>query len=511
VNAEQIARSVRERQTSAADIARAAIDAIGRDEPRLHAYLDIFADAAITQARAIDERLSRGEGGSLPLAGVPIAIKDNICVAHGRTTCASRFLENYVSPFSATTVQRLVDAGAVIVGKTNLDEFGMGSSTENSAFGPTRNPWDVSRVPGGSSGGSAATVAAGGAAIALGSDTGGSIRQPASHCGIVGLKPTYGRVSRWGLVAYASSLDQIGPMTRTVRDAALVLGVIAGFDPLDSTSMDRDRVERHGAPGQAAGETASASEPMSPPFDRFLRGIETPIDGLVVGVPRQARAAGNHRAVAATLDRTIETYARLGARVIDIDLPTSDHAIAAYYIVAAAEASSNLARFDGIRFGRRAELAPGEGLIDLYRRSRSEGFGPEVRRRIMLGTHGLSSGYYDAYYTTALKARRAIKGDFDRAFAECHAILMPASPGPAFKLGEKTADPMAMYLEDVYTVGVNLAGLPAITVPAGFADDPGARLPIGMQLVGPAWSEATLLRVARMFERENAIDFAPPR
>jgi aspartyl-tRNA(Asn)/glutamyl-tRNA(Gln) amidotransferase subunit A len=485
-------RMLAERATSAAQLAADAYERVDKFDPMLNAFLATPGDAARAQAASVDASIDAG-GGVRPLAGVPVAIKDNLCLAGDHpTTAGSRMLESYKSPYTATAVQRLIDAGAVIIGKTNMDEFAMGSSGENSAFGPTRNPWDMERVPGGSSSGSAAAVAAGIVPVALGSDTGGSIRQPAGHCGIVGLKPTYGRVSRYGLVAFASSLDQIGPLGRTVEDVAAVLSVISGHDPLDSTSAD------HAVPN-------------------FTKDLDRPIDGFVLGVPRQARSAANHPAVAAALASTIKTYQSLGATIVDVDLPHAAHGIAAYYIVALAEASSNLARFDGVRYGHRAyvpadvkkrsydsPLSPpltGDRLYDTYSVSRAEGFGPEVQRRVMLGTYILSSGYYDAYYTTALKVRRRIKADYDAAFASpCHAILMPASPSPAFKLGEKASDPMAMYLEDVYTVGVNLAGLPGICIPAGFAQEGGSRLPIGMQLIGPAWREHELLRAARMFE-----------
>jgi aspartyl-tRNA(Asn)/glutamyl-tRNA(Gln) amidotransferase subunit A len=504
-SATSIRDAVASRQTSAAEVAR---EALARADlaNSLNAFLQLFPDKALAAAKDIDARLAAGE--KLPLAGVPVAIKDNICLGPdlakpgdargygGRTTCASRILENYESPYTATAAQRLIDAGAVIIGKTNLDEFAMGSSTEHSAFGPTRNPWDYSRVPGGSSGGSAAAVAARVVPAALGSDTGGSIRQPAGLCGLVGVKPTYGRVSRYGLVAFASSLDQIGPLTTTVGDAALLLDVMCGQDPRDSTSAAR-------------------------PATSFVAELERPVLNLTVGVPRQARSESNHPGVAAALENAIAVFRSLGALVVDVDLPLTDYGIAAYYIVAPAEASSNLARFDGIRYGRRAELKHGEGLLDLYCKSRSEGFGAEVKRRIMLGTHVLSSGYYEAYYNTALKVRRKILADFNAAFAgdpaspqhphSCHVILMPATPGPAFKLGEKTADPLAMYLEDVYTVGVNLAGLPGMTVPAGFAEVEGKRLPVGVQLVAPAFEESVMLRVARMFERETNFGAqAPP-
>ncbi|MBX3404801.1 MAG: Asp-tRNA(Asn)/Glu-tRNA(Gln) amidotransferase subunit GatA [Phycisphaeraceae bacterium] len=470
-----LADAIAHKRVSAEEAARASLDRAAKCEPALHAFLELFEREAIEQARAIDARLAKHEHPG-PLAGVPIALKDNICLSWGRTTCGSRMLEHYRSPYTATAAQRLIDAGAVIIGKTNMDEFAMGSSCENSAFGPTRNPWDVSRVPGGSSGGSAAAVAAGIVPGALGSDTGGSIRQPAGFCGIVGLKPTYGRVSRYGLVAYASSLDQIGPLTRSVRDAALLMQVMAGADEHDATGSLRAMPD-------------------------LLAELEEPVNRLNIGVPRFARSGTNHAAVGDSLERAAAALSADGAVVRDVDLPHAGHGIAAYYLVATAEASSNLARFDGVRYGRRAEVRAGEGLDDLYCRSRSEGFGPEVQRRIMLGTHALSSGYYDAYYNTALKARRLIRRDFETAFETCDALLLPASPGPAFRLGEKTSDPLALYLEDVYTVGVNLAGLPAVTLRAGAAMVDGRELPVGVQLVGPAWREDLLLRIARMLER----------
>lgn len=494
-----IASAVNARSTSAVQFTREALDRLTAAEPRIDAFLDTFPDAALRHAALIDERIASGE--QLPLAGVPIAIKDNLVIGPdlhtpgdamgygGRTTCASRILENYRSPFTATSVQRLIDAGAIIIGKTNMDEFAMGSSCEHSAFKVTRNPHDPDHVPGGSSGGSAAAVGAGVVPIALGSDTGGSIRQPASYCGMYGLKPTYGRVSRSGLVAYASSLDQVGPMASDLSDLALATQVICATDPLDSTSSSR------------AGEWNLGSSGASSIVDAMTK----PIIGLTIGVPAQARSAANHPDVTRVLNETIVALQRIGATVVDVDLPMTDYGIAAYYIVAAAEASSNLARFDGIRYGRRASLEPGQGLVDLYCRSRSEGLGQEVQRRIMLGTYVLSSGYYDAYYNTALKARRLIKQDFDTCFAgisshpACHAVLMPAAPGPAFKIGEKSSDPLALYLEDVYTVGVNLAGLPGLTIPAGWtAASP--RLPIGMQLIGRAFDELTLLRIAAMLK-----------
>lgn len=454
---------------------REALGRITTGDAELHAFLEVFEEHALVRAAELDAARARGEPLG-PLAGVPIAVKDNICFAHGHTTCASRMLEGYRSPYTATALERLLKAGAVVVGKTNLDEFAMGSSCEHSAFGPTRNPRDTTRVPGGSSGGSAAAVAAGMVPLALGSDTGGSIRQPAAFCGIAGLKPTYGRVSRYGLVAYASSLDQIGPMGATVEDCALCLSVMSGHDPHDATSATRE------------GEPFHEDLDQQPP-------------GGVLGVPSFVRTAQNDPDTRAAFERAVSQLEAAGIEVREIELPHADHAIAAYYILAPAEASSNLARYDGVRYGYRAELPPEASLEDLYAKTRAEGFGPEVQRRIMLGTHVLSSGYYDEYYGTALKARRLIKRDYDEAFESgCDAVLMPTTPGPAFRLGEKLDDTLGMYAEDLYTVGANLAGLPAISVPAGCVECEGSRLPIGMQLVGPAWGERGLLRIARLLE-----------
>ena len=485
------------RRISAEEATRAALHRARSVQPAINAFTEILDERAAQQAREVDRRLDAHEhfGAGLPpsvaaaggLAGVPVVIKDNMCLAWGKTTCGSRILENYASPFTATAVQRLIDAGAVIIAKANLDEFAMGSSTEHSTFGPTRNPWDLSRVPGGSSGGSAAAVAAGVVTGSLGSDTGGSIRQPAGMCNLVGFKPTYGRVSRYGLVAYASSLDQIGPFAFSVEDAALLATVICGHDPSDSTSTDL-------------------------PAPDLIAELHQPVNRLVVGVPRQARSSANHTSVSAALDSAAAALRAQGAVVVDVDLPNADYGIAAYYLIATAEASSNLARFDGIRYGRRAALKPGDDLRELYQRSRSEGFGAEVQRRIMLGTHALSAGYYDAYYNTALKVRRLIRDDFRRVFEGgshvpggqgCHAVLMPVSPAPAWVIGAKAADPLAEYLEDVYTVGVNLAGLPAVTVPGGFATVDGRDLPVGVQLIGPAMEDALLLRIARMLEQST--------
>lgn len=477
--ARQIRDSVASWPAAAPEAVEAALDRTAERDPSLHAFTQVFGDEARRDARSLHATLTACAHAP-PLAGVPIAVKDNICTTRGRTTCASRFLEDYRSPFDATAIRKLQDAGAIILAKTNLDEFAMGSSCEHSAFGPTRNPWDESRTPGGSSGGSAAAVAAGIVPIALGSDTGGSVRQPAAMCGVVGLKPTYGRVSRYGLVAFASSLDQIGILSRTVADAAIAMQVIAGRDPHDATSADR------------------------PPPDT-LSLLDTPVDALRIGVPRQVHSEANHPAVTQALAEAARTFTDLGAAIVEVDLPHADHGIAAYYLIACAEASSNLARFDGIRYGRRAALAKDATLEDLYVRSRTEGFGAEVRRRIMLGTFVLSAGYYDQFYQRAMRARRLIHDDFARAFAApgpaCNAILMPTTPTPAFKLGEKIDDPLALYLQDLYTVGVNLAGLPAISLPAGFAEVDGVKLPTAIQLIAPPFQESVLLRIARMFER----------
>lgn len=491
-----IAAKVSRREVSAAEVVQSSLNAVASTDGSIGALLQVFPELAAERAAAVDARVGKGDAGAMPLAGVPVVLKDNICTDFGRTTCACRMLENYRSPFTATAAQRLMDAGAVVIGKSNLDEFAMGSSTENSALGKTRNPWDPARVPGGSSGGSAAAVAARMVPAALGSDTGGSVRQPAAFCGLVGIKPTYGRVSRWGLVAYASSLDQIGPLTTSVADAAAVLQAICGFDPLDSTS----------------------SEAAMPDL---LTNLDTPVPGLRVGVPRQARSHANHASVDEAMRRAQAVLEAAGAEVVEIDLPRLEHGIAAYYIVALAEASSNLARFDGVRYGRRAELGATDTLFDLYAKSRAEGLGAEVQRRIMLGTYALSSGYYDAYYMTALKARRLIKNDFDAAFglgaagtrapSGVHAVLMPTAPTPAFKTGEKTSDPIEMYLEDIYTVPVNLAGIGAVSLPGGFAETGGVRLPVGVQVICPAFEEATMLRVARMLEAGLALgEVRPP-
>jgi aspartyl-tRNA(Asn)/glutamyl-tRNA(Gln) amidotransferase subunit A len=437
--------------------------------PVLHAYLAVVGDAARAQADLADDRLRRGEI-LRPLEGIPLAIKDVLCTRGVPTTCGSRILQRFVPPYDATVMVRLAAVGAILLGKTNLDEFAMGSSTENSAFGPTRNPWALDRVPGGSSGGSAAAVAADLAAGGLGTDTGGSVRQPAALCGVVGLKPTYGRVSRYGLIAFASSLDQIGPLTKDVRDAAIVLEAIAGHDPMDSTSADQPVPDYQAALGQG-------------------------VRGLTLGIPDEYFVAGLDPEVEGAVREAIAVLERLGARTRRVSLPHTDSGVATYYIVAPAEASSNLARYDGVRYGHRA--AGGRDLVAMTARTRAEGFGPEVRRRIMLGAYVLSAGYYDAYYGQAQRVRTLIRRDFDRAFAEVDLIVAPTAPTPAFRLGEKTADPLAMYLNDVFTIPAPLAGVPALSVPCGFS---GEGLPIGLQLIGRPFDEAALFRAAGAYE-----------
>jgi aspartyl-tRNA(Asn)/glutamyl-tRNA(Gln) amidotransferase subunit A len=441
-------------------------------DPKVRAFLHVDEPRALEQARAVDTRRQRGERLG-PLAGLPVAIKDVLCTAGQRTTCGSKMLANFIPPYDAHVITRLQQADAVLLGKTNMDEFAMGSSTENSAYQITRNPWDLERIPGGSSGGSAAAVAADEAPLAIGTDTGGSVRQPASMCGVAGMKPTYGRVSRFGLVAFASSLDQIGPFAHTVTDLALLLETIAGHDPRDSTSVD---------------------QPVPP----YRQTIEQPVRPLTIGVAKEYFRAGLDAEVEQRVRAALDVYKNLGATVQEISLPTSPFAVAAYYIVATAEASSNLARYDGVHYGYRAERFA--NLIDMYCRTRGTGFGPEVKRRIMLGTYVLSSGYKDAYYVKALQVRRLIKNDFDRAFTQCDVIMGPTSPTAAFKIGERIADPLAMYLMDIYTISCNLAGLPGISIPCGFTK---AGLPIGLQILAPVFEEERLLCVARMYERET--------
>jgi aspartyl-tRNA(Asn)/glutamyl-tRNA(Gln) amidotransferase subunit A len=458
--------------TTARDAIGASVDAAERLNGELNAFLEIDREGALRRASEIDEnRADQKSVEQSALAGVPVAVKDNICVRGLQTSCGSRVLGAYHPPYTATAIERLTKAGAVVVAKTNCDEFAMGSSNENSAFGVVHNPWDTERVPGGSSGGSAVSVAARIVPVALGSDTGGSVRQPAALCGVVGLKPTYGRVSRYGLVAFGSSLDQIGTFTLTARDAATVLNVISGRDEHDATTADVE------VPDYAAQLTGD-------------------VRGARIGVPRALFGEGLDADVRASVERASDVYRDLGVEIVDVELPHARYAIAVYYIIATAEASSNLARYDGVRYGFRAEES--RELRAMYRRTREEGFGAEVKRRIMLGTYALSSGYYDAYYLKAQQVRSLIKQDFARAFETCDAILTPTTPTPAFRLGEKTDDPLAMYLNDIYTVTANLAGIPAVSIPCGLSNE---GLPIGLQLLARHWGEATMLRLADAYER----------
>jgi aspartyl-tRNA(Asn)/glutamyl-tRNA(Gln) amidotransferase subunit A len=478
LGAEEIARRVRAREISAAEALESCLVRTASVEPLIRAYLEIFAEDSRRRAAEIDRRLAAGEDPG-PLAGVPVALKDNLSLEGHGLTCASRILSGYVAPYTATAVERLLAAGAVPVGRANMDEFAMGSSCENSAYQATRNPWDLRAVPGGSSGGPAAAVAAGSVPLALGSDTGGSIRQPAGLCGVVGVKPTYGRVSRYGLVAFASSTDQIGPIARTVRDAALGLGIIAGTDSRDSTC---------------------AAEPAGD----YLSGIEEGIAGLKVGVIREIDHAGLGAAPAANWRSSLDRLAAAGAELVEVSVPSLDAAIAVYYVIATSEASANLARFDGVRYGRRASGA--DNLIALYFDSRSEGFGAEVKRRIMLGTFALSSGYHEAYYGRARGVLERMRRELAAAFEAADLVVTPTSPSAAFRIGEKADDPLAMYLSDIFTTPASLAGLPAVAVPSGLD---GEGLPLSLQLTGRPFAEALVLRAARAFERQVGWTVAP--
>ncbi|MFQ6000303.1 MAG: Asp-tRNA(Asn)/Glu-tRNA(Gln) amidotransferase subunit GatA [Anaerolineae bacterium] len=455
------------------ELTQAVLNRIVEIDNEIKAYLTLTPEAALERAREVDTLLAAkrkdGEEPS-PLLGVPMAVKDVICTEGIETTCGSKILEGFIPPYSATVVERLTEAGAIILGKTNTDEFAMGSSTENSRFFTTHNPWDTSRVPGGSSGGSAAAVASGEAIFALGSDTGGSVRQPASLCGVVGLKPTYGRVSRYGLVAFASSLDQIGPLTRDVTDCALVLGVIAGHDPRDSTSLDL-------------------------PIPNYKEALLPDIKGLRIGVPGEYLVEGVESQVAEVVGAAIDLLADLGAEMVEVSLPHTEYALPTYYLIAPAEASANLARYDGVKYGLSCSEA--NDIWEEYRRTREAGFGPEVKRRIMLGAYALSAGYYDAYYLKAQKVRTLIKEDFDQAFSKCDVLVGPTSPTVAFKIGERVEDPLQMYLSDIFTLSQPLAGIPGISIPCGFAEG----LPVGLQIIGPALGEETVLRVAYAYEQ----------
>ncbi len=469
----EASRLLRLGSVSSADLVTAHVQRIERVDPRVNAYLRLTQELWEKQADEADRKIRQGDAG--PLCGIPIAIKDVLCVRGVETTAGSKILRGFRPPYTGTAVGRLFDAGAVMLGVTNCDEFAMGSSTENSGYFPTRNPWDLERVPGGSSGGSAAAVAAGEAMIALGTDTGGSIRQPAALCGVVGMKPTYGRVSRYGLIAFASSLDQIGPLARSVDDAALTLSLIAGYDPLDATSSNRPGME-------------------------VMNNYGAGVKGMRLGVPREYYdVKGIEPGVKAAIDAALFILQKAGAEIVDVSLPHTDYGLAAYYIIAPAECSSNLARFDGVRYGLSELDAP--NITEQYMRVRRKGFGTEVRRRVMLGTYALSSGYYDAYYLKAQKVRTLIKRDFDEAFQKCDAIVSATSPTVAFPIGSKTQDPLSMYLCDVLTLGGNLAGLPGISVPCGTSD----ALPVGLQVLGPQWGENVVLRVARAYEEASEI------
>ncbi len=463
---------LKKREITSVDLTSAIFDRIEKVEDTVSAFLTLDKDRALAAAETADAVIR--EGNSSPLTGIPIAVKDLLCTKDLRTTCGSRILENFVPPYDGTVVKQLKKAHAIIVGKTNLDEFGMGSSTEYSGFKATRNPWDPTRIPGGSSGGSAAAVAADECICALGTDTGGSIRQPSSHCGVVGLKPTYGRVSRFGLVAFASSLDQIGPIAKDVTDCALLMNAICGHDPADSTSVPQ-------------------------PVPDFQSALTSGLKGLVAGIPKEYHVEGLHEDVSRVVRAAVKTLEDLGLRTEEVSLPHTDYAVATYYIIAPAEASSNLARYDGVKYGFRNTAS--DDLIEMYENTRSEGFGPEVQRRIIIGTYALSAGYYDAYYGKASQVRTLIMSDFKKAFERCDVLLAPVAPSPAFKLGEKLDDPLSMYLSDIFTLPASLAGIPGISVPCGFSHD---GLPIGLQILGKHFDEETILRVA--YNLEQATD-----
>ncbi len=469
LNIAEARRRLLAKEIRAAELAQACLNRSAAVDGHCRAFLSLNAEDVLVQAAAADALLQSEI--EKPLLGIPVALKDNLAVEGQPLTCASKILENFISPYDSTAVEKLKQAGAVLMGRLNLDEFAMGSSTENSAFGATRNPWDMRRTPGGSSGGAAAAVSSDQCLAALGSDTGGSVRQPATFCGCVGLKPSYGRVSRYGLVAFASSLDQIGPLAKTVEDAAILLNVISGGDPRDSTSVPK-------------------------PVPDFTAALDSPIAGLKIGLPKEYFIGGLDPEVHSSIEAAVKTYERIGAEILEVSLPHAEYAVAAYYLIATAEASANLARFDGIRYGRRVE---DEDPFALHSKTRGEGFGAEVKRRILLGTYALSSGYYDAYYLRAQKARTLIRQDFLNAFEKVDLLLAPVAPAPAFPIGEKTADPLQMYLSDVFTISANLAGNCAISLPCGWTKSP--KLPIGFQLLGKPFGEATLLKAAYAFEQ----------
>src|SRR5713226_985411 len=467
----ELGAKLKKRELSSEEVVQSVVRRIAATEDKVHSYITLCQEAALLEAKKADEQLKAAKDSS-PLLGIPIALKDIFLTQGVLTTCGSKILGNFIPPYDSTAVKKLKEAAAVTIGKTNMDEFAMGSSTENSAFFATRNPWSLDRVPGGSSGGSAAAVAADQCIAALGTDTGGSIRQPAACCGIVGLKPTYGRASRFGIIAFASSLDQVGPMAKDVTDCALMLEAIAGHDPADSTSVNV-------------------------PVPSYVGRLDGNVRGLRIGIPKEYFIPGIQSDVEQVVRKAIRELGNSGATVEEISLPHTEYAVAVYYIIATAEASSNLARYDGMKYGYRA---PGKDLTETYLKSRQEGFGPEVKRRIMLGTYALSAGYYDAYYLKAQKVRTLIKRDFEEAFKKCDVIITPTAPTTAFKIGEKTDDPLQMYLSDIFTISVNLAGLPALSLPCGF-DSEG--LPIGLQMIGKHFDETTLLRLAFAYEQST--------
>ena len=475
----ELQEKIKNGETSAVKITESVFQRIDAVEERVHSYIRLLKEEAMIAAFKADEVIKKGE--IKPLTGIPIALKDIVCTKGIPTTCGSHILHNFVPPYDATVVEKLRDAGAVFVGKANMDEFAMGSSTENSYFGPTRNPWDLERIPGGSSGGSAAAVAADECIASIGSDTGGSIRQPAALCGVVGLKPTYGRVSRFGLVAFASSLDQIGPFTKDVEDCAIMMNVLAGYDPKESTSV-----------------------PAEVPDYRQLVGRD--IKGWKIGIPKEYFIEGIYPEVSAAIQKTITVIEKCGGKCVEISLPHTEYCLAVYYIIAPAEASSNLARYDGVKYGFR--ISDSKDLLDMYKRTRMQGFGAEVKRRIMIGTYALSAGYYDAYYGKASQVRALIKRDFEAAWKKCDVILTPTTPTPAFKIGEKTDNPLQMYLSDIFTISTNLAGIPGISVPCGFTS---GGLPIGVQFLAGHFEEGKLIQIAAAYEKNAQIEKRRPK
>jgi len=478
LTAYQLHEMLMRKEVTSREITESVLKRIAKVEDRIHAFITLTPDVARQQAALADARIQKGE--TTPLTGIPLAIKDLICTQGVRTTCGSHILENYIPPYDATVIEKLKAAGAVLVGKANMDEFAMGSSTENSFFGPTRNPWDLERIPGGSSGGAAAAVAAGECIASLGSDTGGSIRQPASCCGVVGIKPTYGRVSRYGLVAFASSLDQIGPFSKDVRDAALLLQAICGHDFRDSTSVNV-------------------------PVPDFTQSLVDNVRGMILGIPKECFREGLDPEVESAFREAVRNLEKLGAKTVEVSLPHSEYALAVYYILAPAEASSNLARYDGVKYGFRAKGS--FDLMEMYKETRSQGFGAEVKRRIMLGTYALSAGYYEAYYRKAAQVRTLVRQDFEKTFAHCDVLLTPTAPTPAFKLGEKVDDPLQMYLSDIFTIPCNLAGLPGLSLPSGFSKQ---GLPIGLQILANHFQEEKMLRAAYVYEQNTEYHLRQP-